>query len=141
MRTDIIIGLLVAIFWGLFGIIIKAISKEINLSILNLLVGLGIFVTALLFSLYDGLLKISFGELNTNSLILAFLAGVSWFIATYFFNKGILSGSNISILIIVAGLNVVFVALAGLLIFKEKIELWRILTASLLYIIILYLLS
>ena len=138
VREEIILGLLAAVSWTLYVIVLKVASKNVPLGISNILLSTGIFISALVMYilLYRGE-AISFNI----SYILPFLAGILWFLGILAVNYGIKKGLNLSIMAPIYNLNTLFVVLLSILIFKENVVAWKVITASILVTIAAILLS
>lgn len=138
VRGEIILGLLAAVSWSLHVILLKAASKNVPLGISNILMATGILISALV--TYLLLYKQGIGNFNT-MYILPFLAGMLWFCGMFAVNYGIKKGLNLSIMAPIYNLNTLFVVLLSLIIFKENVVAWKVITASILVTIAAILLS
>jgi len=137
IKGEIILGLLAAISFTLHAILLKA-SKNIPLGISIVLLSTGILLSAL--TTYLLLYKQEIANFNLTYL-LPFLSGVLWFCGTFSIYYGIKKGLNLSMMAPIYNLNTLFVVILSLVIFKENVAAWKVITAAILVTIAAILLS
>ena len=137
IKGEIILGLLAAISFTLHAILLKA-SKNIPLGISIVLLSTGILLSAL--TTYLLLYKQEIANFNLTYL-LPFLSGVLWFCGTFSIYYGIKKDLNLSMMAPIYNLNTLFVVILSLIIFKENVAAWKVITAAILVTIAAILLS
>ena len=128
IKEEIVLGLIAAVFWALYVVLLKIASKHVPFALSNILLAIGILATAIITSLFFWQENIS---LNRYSLLII-LAGALWFLGIFAVNYGIKKGLNISIMAPIYNLNTLLVVILSLVILKENVEAWRVILASIL---------
>ena len=130
MKEEIVLGLLAAIFWSVYVVILKIASKKVSLETSDILLAIGILIAVVVITMFYHRGSISF-KLSPY-LLLPVLAGVMWFLGIFVVNYGIKKGLSLSIMAPIYNMNTLFVALLSIFILKEDVNVYKVIAASIL---------
>jgi len=138
MKFEIFYGILAAISWSIYVILLKIALRSLPLKVAIVAMSAGIFLASLLTFL---IIKENITNIDIKNLILVFISGILWFLGIFIVNYALKKGLNLSVMAPIYNINTILVVLLAIAILHENVIYWKVILASILVTIAAILIS